>query len=1031
MLSVAHEGLGSLARERGELEAEATHFVELLKIAKQRQGILGDTPEVLDTLLLAHWGLGSLARERGDSEAAATHFAELLKIAEQSHGLLGETPDALRWLSRAHERLGTLALFCGDTETAATRFTEALRLDMQRHGVLGNSPEVLGSLSASHSWLGDVSLDCGDLETAETHYAEALRLAEQRHGLQGDTPAVLESLSVAHDGLGRLARERSDLETAATHFAELLRIAKKRHCILGNTPGVLSSLSVARERLGDLAQDCGDLASANTHFSEVLSIDVQRNSLLGDTPDVMYSISIARSRSAEVARDRGSLSVAEQHYRAGIEFAETYYDVVRGIKPARQFLLNRLSESFDFMVYDRSWLAAYECFVECWQKAAALAIDDDTILRLADALGRPALDLLHRSESRAHSEQRAVLIETLRTLAEQVVDAVERSDAYDNGDVRHFFSQYLTVAVQDEPSEVPFVLSLIQGRDLASIVLDDLQEMDGFPLPEAQQRFREARQQLKKAALHLKVIEGRNDGSGCDPSGAGGRGLGLNGNLDGEVDSDARRLAQQAYDQAFEAHKLAKAELVRDNPDYAFAVQRPDMRIGFLQDRVRRDEAIVLLVAIREEDNDKDGFGNDNVANRGPAPIYAVVVRQMKTPVSVAIPSLSPALQYVPALESAFASRGFRRITRKASSSLALPNGAASAEVGLSQSPGDAPDITPANTSPTKDLISLDWEEWLKEHLWQPLAPHLRGIRDIHLVTHDALHAVPWNVGRQDCRLYPGLLFYEVMNHTNSERPRASGNIGLRHYTPPEADRAIPFVEAEAALVNAIWAPAPTTNQYPSPAKGGTRVDYVHLAGHGQAVEGRLDQAGIELGPKEEDRLCFQHILKDGSRPGAVFLSSCVVGKTKDVAGNPLGLVTAYLMRKAGYVVAPMAPIPDFYMPLLAGLFHYHLKSGKLSYAKALDTAKKQLRSGKWPAPLTLKVKAAYQHVLQELFRSGAIDRQLLHDWIRDEEVAELLDREIRQLDSVIPITDWLINSRHQLPTKPINLLINTTVGFG
>jgi hypothetical protein len=108
------------------------------------------------------------------------------------------------------------------------------------------------------------------------------------------------------------------------------------------------------------------------------------------------------------------------------------------------------------------------------------------------------------------------------------------------------------------------------------------------------------------------------------------------------------------------------------------------------------------------------------------------------------------------------------------------------------------------------------------------------------------------------------------------------------------------------------------------------------------------------------------------------FLAACLVGQTtEDLDGEPLGLVTALLLRGARGVIAPLVPIDDFYAPLLALLVHrqlrwQHEQGGALDAPGALNEAKRQLRSGRWhPQALAAEEAQRYESEIQALLRAA------------------------------------------------------------
>jgi hypothetical protein len=242
------------------------------------------------------------------------------------------------------------------------------------------------------------------------------------------------------------------------------------------------------------------------------------------------------------------------------------------------------------------------------------------------------------------------------------------------------------------------------------------------------------------------------------------------------------------------------------------------------------------------------------------------------------------------------------------------------------------------------------------------------------VVTHGELHVLPLSLGAPEgLRIYqyPGLVFY-WLQHIAVQRPpippEARSALALQVHSPaPGSDPPpIPFVHAEAQIVQSLWEPVHS----PLPLHEELPVAVVHLAGHGEASKG--EDACLILGT--EQRLGLHELLRSRIRPEIVYLSACLVGRTsEDLDGDPLGMVSGFFLRGARCVVAPLVPISDFYAPLLAALFHHALALQRssdrpLDAHAALGQAKSQLQDGHWPQAVIDGVRSAYEDALAPQF---------------------------------------------------------------
>lgn len=165
---MAHNNLGNLLRDRGELEAARTHLEAALRVR----------PDLRKT----HYNLGNVLRSLRRTADAATHYRRALELdasyveAHNSLGTLlreqGAREDALRHLLRAvqleptnadaRNNLGMVLRDLGRSREAITEFERALRLDP--------------NMAPAHLNLAlSLSLD-GRMTEAMEHFREARRL---------------------------------------------------------------------------------------------------------------------------------------------------------------------------------------------------------------------------------------------------------------------------------------------------------------------------------------------------------------------------------------------------------------------------------------------------------------------------------------------------------------------------------------------------------------------------------------------------------------------------------------------------------------------------------------------------------------------------------------------------------------------------------------------------------------------------------------------------------------------------------------
>lgn len=238
----------------------------------------------------------------------------------------------------------------------------------------------------------------------------------------------------------------------------------------------------------------------------------------------------------------------------------------------------------------------------------------------------------------------------------------------------------------------------------------------------------------------------------------------------------------------------------------------------------------------------------------------------------------------------------------------------------------------------------------MKKYLWEPLqeglGKALDGIDTLYWVTHGRLHTLPYDLDRPGAaparRLYhyPGTLFLRPA------APRAGHaqvwpTLIHAHHSPKQ--NPIPFVLTEQAIAEYFMGQkSKDALKAISESNASCRIQKGFVSLHG-------DQHGyMHVG---DTPLAWQEWITRNHRIDDIYLSACLLGRTDEQHGEPLGWVAALLLQDSDTVIAALAPIPDFYAPLLTLLFmqaRHHAKDRKPKPEDALREAKRRLLNGEW-----------------------------------------------------------------------------------
>ena len=300
-----------------------------------------------------------------------------------------------------------------------------------------------------------------DLQEAGRHFLAAYETDIESQRLLGDTPLVLHALATDLMGLGRSLRGTSGEEICCR---EIHALNQRRQEILGDTPEVLKALASNLLYLGDLVKDGGDLVEAERCYRERQALNLRRQKTLGDTHDeVLGDLAIDLERLGDLAWDQGELAEAKRYY-----FVNTRHLI-------------------SMPRHDLQWPA--KC-MRTGHRLALLAANQP--IHLPEVLLRLAL----LSEA---------LVEYLDLQSAEVPEHAQAPFA-------KFHANFLELTVQQAPEHTPVTLLALQRRELAALVVDELENRlqnhhEGTP----RRRFLAVHTELRRLASGLQLIPGDGD----------------------------------------------------------------------------------------------------------------------------------------------------------------------------------------------------------------------------------------------------------------------------------------------------------------------------------------------------------------------------------------------------------------------------------------------------------------------------------------------------------------------------------------
>lgn len=237
--------------------------------------------------------------------------------------------------------------------------------------------------------------------------------------------------------------------------------------------------------------------------------------------------------------------------------------------------------------------------------------------------------------------------------------------------------------------------------------------------------------------------------------------------------------------------------------------------------------------------------------------------------------------------------------------------------------------------------------------IWGRLAQSLAplGITHLDMVTHAEAHNLPWlGTCPENLRLrqYPSLHFYYRSDRLAAAHPPSPERpLMLMSDGGVEDDLAhlLYFIPLEIEAIRHVWPGAVIDTADPRNEEI-NEVAAVWMVGHG------LTQRGHPMIGRNFDQQPLANakfFRQAGRHIGLIYASTCYLGQTTDVNGEPVGLPSlAALLPEAPFAAGSSAPVDDLGAALLAMLFHVFWKQAGDARV-AFDRARTALRTGVWP----------------------------------------------------------------------------------
>ena len=241
--------------------------------------------------------------------------------------------------------------------------------------------------------------------------------------------------------------------------------------------------------------------------------------------------------------------------------------------------------------------------------------------------------------------------------------------------------------------------------------------------------------------------------------------------------------------------------------------------------------------------------------------------------------------------------------------------------------------------------LSRFWPEMISEvttSCWNPLLPHLSNIEELIILPQGDFHSFPLLAGKPSnitLIFYPGLIFYAMKrgllsaDNAPENEIQSECNVGLLCYSAKNVNEShLPGVDIEIRKIRHLYSERLPENNIellkspnPYPQKS-LSLDVFHFAGHGSVDPNDLHSTSLLIGGGGAERqrmLGVYDILTGKAKVKHAYIGACTAGRIRDNSqGTPLGITTSLLRKGTHSVTAALMPIDDNLASQFGYLWH-------------------------------------------------------------------------------------------------------------
>jgi tetratricopeptide (TPR) repeat protein len=249
-LADAHDSLGKIALEQGQLEQAIADYRDVHRIKAELSSRSPDDRDAAERLLISNAILGRTLALCGADVAAAEHVREAVGTARALVAFDAKQADWRFWLAKYSLQLGTIARGAGRLQEAAAHEGVALRALSELVATDATNSTWQRELANAQVESARLQLALGDLASVDRLLEAAFAtVARENSAGRGDRNLRLLEAQ-AHIVRGQLAARRDEGATAREHWTEA-REAIANDMPIGANPNFISAWASAHLLLGE------------------------------------------------------------------------------------------------------------------------------------------------------------------------------------------------------------------------------------------------------------------------------------------------------------------------------------------------------------------------------------------------------------------------------------------------------------------------------------------------------------------------------------------------------------------------------------------------------------------------------------------------------------------------------------------------------------------------------------------------------------------------------------------------------------